>query len=167
MSRSVVATPKVDGVVGCAPPAHAHCSEGRFLHYLTRFEHHQRARDEVIAARTTFAEELTAGRSCYHAMTAPSYPAIDCSPGWLVERDEYSRLQLRRCLAALLELDECRRVLAYSYVFAYHMPDRSRRHLFEHLQEMLEKHTEFLHEMVLPGRAPVRIVSALCPHCVR
>lgn len=30
------------------------------------------------------------------------------------------------------------------------MPDPSHQHLFEHLQEMLEKHTEYLHELVLP-----------------
>ena len=46
------------------------------------------------------------------------------------------------------QLVECRRVLKYTYVFAYYMDGRSqKRDRFEHHQEMLERFTENLSEL--------------------
>jgi len=47
------------------------------------------------------------------------------------------------------QLVECRRVLKYTYVFAYYMESRNKmqRERFEHHQEMLERFTENLSEL--------------------
>lgn len=42
---------------------------------------------------------------------------------------------------------ECRRVLKYTYVWGYYMPDGKERELFEHLQEQMERSTEHLAEL--------------------
>ena len=51
---------------------------------------------------------------------------------------------------------KCRQVLKYTYVHGYYLTNSTERHLFEHLQEMLEKHTEHLHGLVETQLAPVR-----------
>lgn len=46
------------------------------------------------------------------------------------------------------QLIECRRVLKYTYVFGYYLQEgTSRKTLFEHHQENLEKFTEHLSEL--------------------
>lgn len=46
------------------------------------------------------------------------------------------------------QLIECRRVLKYTYVFGYYLPEGSaRKRLFEDHQEKLEKFTEHLSEL--------------------
>jgi ariadne-1 len=52
--------------------------------------------------------------------------------------------------AATEQLVECRRVLKYTYTFAYYLTDKSKtmqKERFEHHQEMLEKFTENLSEL--------------------
>lgn len=50
---------------------------------------------------------------------------------------------------------KCRQVLKYTYVHGYYLTNTLERNLFEHLQEMLEKHTEHLHGLV---ETPLKIV---------
>ncbi|RHY35497.1 hypothetical protein DYB32_000016 [Aphanomyces invadans] len=46
--------------------------------------------------------------------------------------------------AAIDTMISCRRVLKFSYVYAYYLPQGKEKDLFEHLQEDLEKNTEHL-----------------------
>jgi hypothetical protein len=46
------------------------------------------------------------------------------------------------------QLIDCRRVLKYTYAFAYYMPTGPKKDLFEYNQSMLESHTERLSELV-------------------
>lgn len=61
---------------------------------------------------------------------------------------------LEQAAEALLE---CRRVLKYTYVLGYYMPDSKEKELFEHLQEQLERSTEHLAELT---EAPLEKMSA-------
>jgi len=45
------------------------------------------------------------------------------------------------------QLVECRKVLKYTYAFAYYLQDADKRSRFEFHQEMLEKFTESLSEL--------------------
>jgi ariadne-1 len=52
--------------------------------------------------------------------------------------------------AANEQLVECRRVLKYTYTFAYYLTDESKaleKERFEHHQEMLERFTEHLSDL--------------------
>ena len=51
---------------------------------------------------------------------------------------------------------KCRQVLKYTYVHGYYLTNSTERHLFEHLQEMLEKNTDHLHGLVETPLTPVR-----------
>lgn len=64
--------------------------------------------------------------------------------------DDLKELRARRLRIirdALAQLNECRRILKFSYVSLYFMEEGSRKKLFEHLQEMLEKNTDYLQEL--------------------
>ena len=49
--------------------------------------------------------------------------------------------------AANRQLVECRKVLKYSYAFAYYLQDGDKKTRFEYHQEMLERFTENLSEL--------------------
>jgi ariadne-1 len=48
---------------------------------------------------------------------------------------------------AVEQVIECRRVLKYTYAYAYQLPDGARKTLFEYNQSMLEVNTEKLSEL--------------------
>jgi len=48
---------------------------------------------------------------------------------------------------AVEQLIECRRVLKYTYIYAYYVTDKRELELFEFLQQQLEKSTEALSEL--------------------
>ena len=64
---------------------------------------------------------------------------------------------------AVEQVIECRRVLKYTYVLGYFLKDGTQeKSLFEHHQEMLEKHTEKLHyytEMTLEDIDRTQVVN--------
>jgi len=67
------------------------------------------------------------------------------------EQDRSSWIDVQFLKQATELVIECRRVLKYTYVLGYSLPDESpaqiqHKNLFEHHQEMLEKNTEKLHE---------------------
>jgi len=47
--------------------------------------------------------------------------------------------------SAVKTVIECRRVLQWTYAMGYYLHEGQEKNLFEHLQEMLEKNTEYLH----------------------
>jgi ariadne-1 len=67
----------------------------------------------------------------------------------MLERQETEKstwMEVEFLLNATNQVIECRRVLKYTYVLGYYLDDESpEKTLFEHHQEMLEKHTEKLH----------------------
>ncbi len=48
----------------------------------------------------------------------------------------------------IYEVIKCRKVLKWTYVFAYYMDEGREKELFEFLQEDLEKNLEYLHELI-------------------
>ncbi len=63
----------------------------------------------------------------------------------LQETDGSRWIDVQFLKAANEKLVECRRVLKYTYVFGYYLPEgTARKRLFEHHQENLEKFTEHL-----------------------
>jgi ariadne-1 len=97
----------------------------RYLFYYARYDNHEKAgkfaAKNRIATQNRMAElQTTAGSS------------------W----SDVSFLE-----AAGEALLECRRVLKYTYVWGYYMPDGKERELFEHLQEQMERSTEHLAEL--------------------
>lgn len=69
----------------------------------------------------------------------------------MVERQEAQRstwIDVQFLKHAAEQVIDCRRVLKYTYVLGYFLPDDSaEKQLFEHHQELLEKNTEKLHEL--------------------
>jgi ariadne-1 len=99
----------------------------RYLHYYKRFHAHQEAQ--------TFAKkQLNETESRMVKLQDASDTAKWSDVEFLKVANE--------------QLVECRRVLKYTYVFAYYMDGRSqKRDRFEHHQEMLERFTENLSEL--------------------
>ncbi|CEO99254.1 hypothetical protein PBRA_001160 [Plasmodiophora brassicae] len=96
----------------------------RFVHYLKRFQHH---------------EESSRNAAC-------QIEALQQLP--VSSMTEYARMKHNLTLRALKELTASRHALKHSYVLTFYLEDGSQRHLLEHLQEMLEKHAEYLQELV-------------------
>jgi ariadne-1 len=62
------------------------------------------------------------------------------------ESDKSTWMEVQFLKNATDQVIECRRVLKYTYVLGFYLDDASPdKTLFEHHQEMLEKHTEMLH----------------------
>eukprot|EP00937_MAST-01D_sp_MAST-1D-sp2_P005190 g5190.t1 len=96
----------------------------KYLHYFKRYQGHAQA--EKFAA--TQREH------------------VDARMADMQDRAGTSWVDAQFLKSANEQLIECRRVLRYSYVFGYYMEPGGEKNLFEHLQEMLEKHTEQLSE---------------------
>ncbi len=64
------------------------------------------------------------------------------------ESDKSTWMEVQFLKSATDQVIECRRVLKYTYVMGFFLlDDTPEKQLFEHHQEMLEKHTEKLHEL--------------------
>jgi ariadne-1 len=98
----------------------------RFMHYLTRYQNHEEAQSFAKTKRDKLKAQLQE------------------------EKDDFMEMKLKLLIPALDQIVESRRVLKYTYVVAFYMEDSDPRNknLFEHLQEMLEKNTEYLQELV-------------------
>ena len=101
----------------------------RYLHYYRRYHAHQEA--ETFARRQLQETEMR--------MVALQ----EASSG----DSKWTDVEFLK--AANVQLVECRRVLKYTYVFAYYLPttQTAARDRFEHHQEMLERFTENLSEL--------------------
>jgi ariadne-1 len=96
----------------------------RLLHFTSRFDNHRKA--YVFAAKAKRnVEELRRE-----------------------EKDDYIQMKLKAVSQAYDKVMQCRRILKNTYVYAYFLPDGPDRQFFEHLQQMLEKNTEYLQELV-------------------
>jgi ariadne-1 len=98
----------------------------RFLHYYNRFHSHSQAQDLTIESAMKIE-----GRMIHFQEQNPDAAWID------VEFLE----------AANRQLVECRRVLKYSYAFAYYLQDGDTKTLFEYHQLNLERFTENLSKL--------------------
>eukprot|EP00549_Striatella_unipunctata_P025961 CAMPEP_0118724564 /NCGR_PEP_ID=MMETSP0800-20121206/32647_1 /TAXON_ID=210618 ORGANISM="Striatella unipunctata, Strain CCMP2910" /NCGR_SAMPLE_ID=MMETSP0800 /ASSEMBLY_ACC=CAM_ASM_000638 /LENGTH=511 /DNA_ID=CAMNT_0006633151 /DNA_START=113 /DNA_END=1648 /DNA_ORIENTATION=- len=97
----------------------------RYLHYYKRFHAHAQA--QTFAQRQLFDTESRMVRL---------QESTDNATWTGVEFLKHANLQLI----------ECRRVLKYTYAFAYYLTANKHKERFEHHQEMLEKFTECLSE---------------------
>ena len=98
----------------------------RYMHYFERYNNHNRARK--YADKTL--EEIKRKRAELHD-----------KKGFRIEETDFM-LEAAKCII------DSRRVLEWTYVFGYYLENESERPLFQNLQEMLEKFTESLHELV-------------------
>ena len=98
------------------------------MHYYQRFHAHntslQYASQDRAAAETKMIESL--------------------------ENKDNTYIDVQYQLQAVEQVIDCRRVLKYTYVLGFFLigsteEEKQERQLFEHHQEMLEKHTEKLH----------------------
>ena len=113
-------------VDGASDAAKAKAELDRYLHYYQRYANHAEAgkfaekKRENNEKRMVELQESSAGSS------------------WI---------DVQFLKQATEQLIECRRVLKYTYVFAYYLPQGKEKNLFEYLQENLEKNTEHLTEL--------------------
>jgi len=98
----------------------------RYLHYYQRYHGHDSALKYAHKDRIK-AEERMIERQ---------------------ETDKSTWMEVQFLKNATDQVIECRRVLKYTYVLGFSLEDDTpEKQLFEHHQEMLEKHTEKLHEL--------------------
>lgn len=119
----------------------------RYLHYYQRFHGHSSALQYAIKQVAIIDKKLNLqadskglsyvdnGNPLFFAMRVEE---VLCNSAYL-------------CVEFLVRAAEqvavCRRVLMYTYVLGYFLKDQTaEKRLFEHQQEMLEKHTEHLQE---------------------
>mmetsp|Transcript_15672 Transcript_15672/g.26277 ORF Transcript_15672/g.26277 Transcript_15672/m.26277 type:complete len:535 (-) Transcript_15672:219-1823(-) len=101
----------------------------RYMHYYKRYQNHEIALRLAIEQRVRLEEQLN-----YIASQAPLQ-------GYSEDND------MRFLRDAADQVIKCRRILMYTYVMGYFLPDSARnKQLFERHQEMLEVYTERLHE---------------------
>lgn len=102
----------------------------RYLHYYKRYHAHSEAQ--------SFAKKQLADTEARMILLQESTS----------ESSTWTDVEFLK--AAVEQLVVCRRVLKYTYTFAYYLTDKSKqrqRETFEHHQEMLEKFTEKLSEL--------------------
>uniref|UniRef100_A0A7S3PJG6 RBR-type E3 ubiquitin transferase n=1 Tax=Aplanochytrium stocchinoi TaxID=215587 RepID=A0A7S3PJG6_9STRA len=97
----------------------------RYLHYYQRYALHQQAAQFAARQRAQAEERMIKlqGQS---------------GSGWI---------DVQFLDQAVEQLIECRRVLKYTYAFAYYLPSGPKKTLFEHNQSDLESYTEKLSEL--------------------
>ena len=98
----------------------------RYMHFFERYTNHNRARkfaDKTMA-------DIQVKRELLHLIKS-----------YRLEETEFL-VEAANCII------DSRRVLEWTYVFGYYLENENERPLFENLQEMLEKFTESLHELV-------------------
>jgi ariadne-1 len=103
--------------------ARAKAELDRYLHYYKRYANHEQS--GRLAVRN---QSLTESR-----MVALQESLVNTS--WI---------DVQFLKGAAEQLVVCRRVLKYTYCFAYYLPEGKEKNLFEYLQENLEKNTEHL-----------------------
>ena len=99
----------------------------RYLHYFQRYQNHAKAEEFAASQRGKIAQRM-------------EQIAMEDAGGGT------SWIDAQFLKTANEQLIECRRVLKYSYAFGFYLEPGTEKNLFEHLQEMLEKHTEQLSE---------------------
>ena len=99
----------------------------RYLHYFKRYQNHAKAEEFAASQRGKIAQRM-------------EQIAMEDAGGGT------SWIDAQFLKTANEQLIECRRVLKYSYAFGFYLEPGTEKNLFEHLQEMLEKHTEQLSE---------------------
>lgn len=99
----------------------------RYLHYYQRYHGHDHSL-KFAAAQRLLAEKRMIEQQ---------------------ESQQTSWIDVQFLKQATEQIIDCRRVLKYTYVLGYYLPDSTReKSLFEHHQEMLEKNTERLQECI-------------------
>jgi len=99
----------------------------RFLHFYHRYHNHDQAKE--FAGRTL--DDIQQQTNKMHQE--------DFSTSWT---------EVEFLKEAALEVQRCRRILKYTYVYGYNLRDNKRTELFEFMQEDLEKNTEHLHGLL-------------------
>ncbi|EWM22465.1 ariadne-like ubiquitin ligase [Nannochloropsis gaditana] len=95
----------------------------RYLHYYQRYDNHHKAQEYATKQEEEIERRMMR----------------------LQETDGSRWIDVQFLKVANEKLVECRRVLKYTYVFGYYLPEgTARKRLFEHHQENLEKFTEHL-----------------------
>jgi len=99
----------------------------RFLHFYHRFHNHDQAKE--FAGRTL--DDIQQQMNKMHQQ--------DSATSWV---------QVEFMKEAAIEVQKCRRILKYTYVYGYNLRDHKSVELFEFMQEDLEKNTEHLHGLL-------------------
>ena len=97
----------------------------RYLHYYKRYHEHSQAQD--------FAKK--------------SVKDVEARMVLLQEQNSSNWTDVEFLKSANKQLVECRKVLKYSYTFAFHLEEGDKKTRFEYHQEMLERFTEHLSEL--------------------
>ena len=98
----------------------------RYMHYFERWHNHNKARHSA----SKMLDDIAAIREKLHGI---------CGHG-------ISETQFM--IHACDQIVDSRRVLEATYIYGYYLDDADTKHLFEHMQEMLEKFNEELHSLV-------------------
>ena len=122
----------------------------RYLHYYKRFHSHAQAQD--------FAIKSVKGTEARMILLQE-------------QNSDTVWTDVEFLKAANRQLVECRKVLKYSYAFAYYLQDGDKKTRFEYHQEMLERFTENLSELSekpiqdMNRAEVVNQVRTCCPLC--
>jgi ariadne-1 len=114
-----------DGDAGLSEADKAKRELDKYLHYFKRYQNH------------TQAQKFAGDQRCKIESRMEQMQEGGGGTSWI---------DAQFLKTANEQLISCRRVLKYSYVFGYYLEAGGEKNLFEHLQEMLEKHTEHLSE---------------------
>ena len=113
----------------------------RYLHYYQRFHAHDRSLVYASSSREEAEKRMVE----------------------IQEAGKTAWIDVQFLRQAVEQVIDCRRVLKYTYVLGYFLEDNTQeKRLFEHHQEMLEKHTETLHhytEMPLESIDRTQVVN--------
>lgn len=100
----------------------------RYLHYFQRYSIHDEAMKFAVKQLIGVDDKVQ-----------QYLDSETCSSSWM---------DVQFLKNAMTQVVECRRMLKYTYIYAFYLPtDCPSRELFEHQQEMLEKNTERLQEV--------------------
>jgi len=97
----------------------------RYIHYYKRYQGHDQSLKYAAKQREQAEARMTELQK-------------KGGKGWI---------DVQFIMEAAEQLIECRRVLKYTYAYAFQMPDGPRKQLFEFSQGQLEQNTEKLHEL--------------------
>lgn len=98
----------------------------RYMFYFERFINHEKAQK--------------------HAKTLK--PVIQQKIQLLNQIKKYPVQELEFLEEAIHEIIRCRQVLKFTYVYGYYLKEEKEIHLFQYLQEQLEKNCDTLHELI-------------------
>jgi len=120
----------------------------RYLHYYQRYHNHDQSKKFAEKQRVQTEKRMAELHDKQSSSASASGAALaSASSSAAAAASVSSWIDVQFLKTATEQVFECRRVLKYTYVFAYYLQDQNEKKLFEFLQQQLETTTEHLSEL--------------------